>query len=112
IVGLNCLTGPDPDTSDYFMSTSAAAKGGAGQNTWVYNNPEVDELLKKGAELVNPEEGQDVYPRTPQTMSAERTFPPIFQYAVIPGYKNGLERFASNINNRIDTWNIRSWRWA
>ncbi|PZN56048.1 MAG: ABC transporter substrate-binding protein [Proteobacteria bacterium] len=112
IVGLNCLTGPDPDTSDYFMSTSAAAKGGAGQNTWVYNNPEVDELLKKGAELVNPEERKAVYHRIQEIMRADLPFLPIFQYAVIPGYKNGLEGFASNINNRIDTWNIRSWRWA
>lgn len=112
IVGLNCLTGPDPDTSDYFMSTSSGAKGGAGQNTWVYNNPEVDELLKKGAELVSPEERKAVYFKIQEIMRADLPFLPIFQYAVIPGYKNGLQGYAANINNRIDTWNIRSWRWA
>lgn len=112
VVGLNCLTGPDPDTSDYFMSTSSPASGGNGQNTWVYVNPEVDALLKKGGELVDPKDRLPVYQKIQEIMRADLPFLPIFQYAIIPGWKKGVEGYEANINNRIDTWNVRSWRWA
>jgi len=45
LVGLTPLTGPDPHCSDFFRSTASPAKGGTGQNTWVYSNSEVDALL-------------------------------------------------------------------
>ena len=112
VVGLNVLTGPDPDTSDYFMSTSSPAAGGAGQNTWVYNNPEVDALLKQGGELVAPEDRKPVYQKIQESMRADLPVLPIFQYATIPGWKQGVEGRTANINNRIDTWNVRSWRWV
>ncbi len=112
VVGLNTLTGPDPDTSDFFLSTSSPATGGSGQNTWVYNNPEVDALLKQGGELVAPEERRPVYLKIQEIMRADLPFLPIFQYATIPGWKVGVEGKTPNINNRIDTWNVRSWRWV
>ena len=112
VVGLNCLTGPAPDTSDYFLSTSSPAKGGAGQNTWIYSNPEVDALLKEGGELVSPEDRRVAYVKIQELMRADLPFLPIFQYATIRGHKSGIEGYAVNINNRIDTWNVRSWRWA
>ncbi len=112
VVGLNTLTGPDPDTSDYFMSTSSAAKGGAGQNTWVYQNPEIDALLKHGGELVSPEERRPVYLKIQEIMRNDLPFLPIFQYATIRGWKDGVTGYEANINNRIDTWNVRSWRWS
>ena len=111
VVGLNTLTGPDPDTSDFFMSTSSPAKGGAGQNTWVYNNPEVDKLLLEGGGLVDQEARLPVYRKIQEIIRADLPFLPIFQYAVIPGWKTGVEGRTPNINNRIDTWNVRSWRW-
>lgn len=110
VVGLNTLTGPDPDTSDYFMSTSSAAKGGAGQNTWVYQNAEIDALLKQGGELVSPEERRPVYLKIQEIMREDLPFLPIFQYATIRGWKDGVTGYEANINNRIDTWNVRSWR--
>ncbi|MHB2266063.1 peptide ABC transporter substrate-binding protein [Aliihoeflea sp. PC F10.4] len=112
IVGLNCFAGPDPDTSDYFRSTSSPATGGNGQNTWVYNNPEVDELLVEGASLMSPEERLPIYRRIQEIMREDLPFLPIFQYAVVRGKKEGLEGYEANINNRIDTWDVRSWKWA
>jgi len=112
LAGLSCLTGPDPDTSDYFLSTASPAKGGNGQNTWVYNNPEVDELLKKGGAVVSPEERLPIYRRVQEIMRHDLPFLPLFQYANIRGYKAGIQGVEANINNRIDTWNVRSWRWA
>jgi len=112
MVGLNCLTGADPDSSTYFMSTASPATGGSGQNTWVYSNPEVDELLKKGGQLVSPEERRPIYLKLQEVLREDLPFLPIFQYATIRGRKAGVEGYAPNINNRICSWNVRSWRWS
>lgn len=112
LVGVGVLTGPDPDCSDFFRSDAAPATGGAGQNTLVYSNPEVDELLGEGARLVSPEDRKPVYLRVQEVIREDLPFLPIYQYAVIPGLKAGLEGHRGNINNRIDTWDLRSWRWA
>ena len=112
VAGIGFLTGPDPDTSDYFLSTSVAAKGGNGQNTFVYQNPELDALLKKGGAVVSPEERRPIYLNIQEIVRRDLPFLPIFQYANIRGYKTGIHGVEANINNRIDTWNVRSWRWS
>lgn len=111
IVGLNCFAGPDPDTSDFFMSTSSPAAGGNGQNTWVYNNPEVDQLLVEGASIMDPAARMPIYHRIQEILREDLPFLPIFQYAIVRGKKEGLDGYAANINNRIDTWDVRSWKW-
>jgi peptide/nickel transport system substrate-binding protein len=112
VVGLNFLTGPDPDTSDYFMSTSSAVKGGAGQNTWQYANPKVDQLLKDAGNLFVPEERKAIYVKIQEIMRADLPFLPIFQYATVRGKKAGISGVLPNVNNRIDTWNVNSWYWG
>lgn len=112
LVGLTPLTGPDPDCSDFFRSTASPAKGGTGQNTWVYSNSEVDALLDKGGQLFVPEERRAVYLKIQELIRKDLPMLPMFQYATVRGRKAGMEGFQGNINNRIDTWNIRSWRWA
>jgi peptide/nickel transport system substrate-binding protein len=111
IVGINFLTGSDPDTSDYFMSTSSGAKGGNGQNTWQYANPEVDKLLKEGGTVFVPEERKNTYLKIQEIMRDDLPFLPLFQYATVRGAKQGVEGVKPNINNRIDTWNIKDWYW-
>jgi peptide/nickel transport system substrate-binding protein len=112
VVGLDFLTGADPDTSDYFKSTSIGAKGGAGQNTWQYANSEVDKLLEQGGQIFVPEERKSIYLKIQDIMRAELPFLPIFQYATVRGYKKGAEGIAYNVNVRIDSWNPGSWYWA
>jgi len=112
VVGLDFLTGADPDTSDYFKSTSIGAKGGAGQNTWQYSNPDVDKLLDQGGQIFVPEERKAIYLKIQDIMRADLPFLPIFQYATVRGYKNGAEGIAYNVNVRIDSWNPGSWYWA
>jgi peptide/nickel transport system substrate-binding protein len=112
IVGLNVMTGSDPECSDYFKSTSAPATGGTGQNTWVYKNEKVDELLNKGAELTDPQERLSVYHDIQSLIRADLPFLPLFQYQAVRGYKTGLEGIRYNINTRADAWNIATWRWA
>lgn len=112
LAGLAMLAGPDPDCSDYLRSSAAAALGGNGQNTWVYQSAEVDELLAKGASLIAPEERKPVYERLQEVVRQDLPFLPIYQYANIRGSKASVQGLVPNVNNRIDTWNIRSWRWA
>ncbi len=111
VVGINFLTGPDPDTSDYMMSTSSGAKGGAGQNTWQYDSPEVDRLLTEGGTLFVPEKRREVYLKLQEVVRADLPLLPLFQYAVVRGTKAGMEGVMPNINNRVDTWNIGTWYW-
>ncbi|MGR9355908.1 peptide ABC transporter substrate-binding protein [Rhizobium leguminosarum] len=112
VVGIDFLTGADPDTSDYFKSTSIGAKGGAGQNTWQYSNPEVDKLLDEGGQIFVPEDRKKIYLKIQEIMRADMPFLPIFQYATVRGYKKGAEGIAYNVNVRIDSWNPGSWYWA
>lgn len=112
IVGLDFLTGPDPDTSDFFRSTSSGAKGGAGQNTWQFVNKDVDDLLAKGGSLFVPEERKAVYLKIQEIMRKELPLLPLFQYATVRGHKQGVENVTPNVNTRIDTWNVATWRVA
>ncbi|MBP1862053.1 peptide ABC transporter substrate-binding protein [Rhizobium herbae] len=112
VVGLDFLTGADPDTSDYFKSTSIVAKGGSGQNTWQYVNPEVDKLLTEGGQIFVPEERKKIYLKIQEIMRTDLPFLPIFQYATVRGYKKGAEGIAYNVNVRIDSWNPGSWYWS
>ncbi len=112
LVGVGVLTGPDPDCSDFFRSDASPALGGTGQNYWAYQNAEADDLLAQGASLFSPEERRPLYLRLQEVIREDLPFLPIYQYAVIPGRKAGLEGPHGNINNRIDTWNLRSWRWV
>lgn len=112
LAGIAMLAGPDPDSSDYLRSDASAALGGNGQNTFVYQNPEVDELLAKGASVVDPEARRVHYLKLQEVVRRDLPFLPIFQYANIRGSKSGVQGLVPNVNNRADTWNIRSWRWA
>ena len=112
VVGINFQTGSDPDTSDYFRSTAITAKGGAGQNSWQYANPEVDKLLAEGGQIFVPEERKKVYQKIQEIMRHDLPFLPLFQYATVRGHKVGVENVIPNVNVRIDTWNVGTWYWA
>jgi len=112
IAGINFLAGADPDTSYYFVSTASAAKGGTGQNTFMYVNKQVDKLHEEGGRNFIPEERRRIYDQIQAIIRHDLPILPIFQYATVRGRKNGLEGPTPNINNRIDTWNVREWRWV
>lgn len=112
VVGIAFLTGPDPDTSDYFSSKAIPAQGGGGQNTFQWQNPQVDELLAEGAKIFVPEDRRVPYLKLQEVARDELPFLPMFQYTVLPGTKAGIEGFEPNVNVRIDSWNVGSWRWA
>ena len=100
------LTGPDPGR-DRLLRQPRNAKGGAGQNTMQYSNPDVDKLLLRR--------------RTPSTASARRStgaqaivradlpFLPLFQYAMVEGTKKALHGYTANVNTQSNDWNVNEW---
>ncbi|HME25125.1 MAG TPA: peptide ABC transporter substrate-binding protein [Acetobacteraceae bacterium] len=112
IVGLDFMVGPDPDASDYFSSQTIAAKTGSGQNTMQYSNPEVDKLLLEGATTLDQSKRIPIYHRLQAILRDDLPFLPQQQYAEIEGTKSGLIGFQSNINTRVNTWNLEAWHWA
>jgi len=112
IIGLIYISGADPDVSDRFRSTASAAKGGSGRNTWVYANNELDELFDQGSRTFSLEERRSIYMTVQEIIRRDLPMLPMFQYAMIRGHKTGLAGFQPNINNRIETWNVRHWRWV
>lgn len=112
IVGLNFLTGADPDTTDYMSSGAIPAQGGVGQNTFQYRNPEVDELLKKGSTEFDPDQRKVIYQKIQQTVRQDLPFLPLFPFANVRGHKQGAMNIIPNVNVRIDSWNVGAWYWA
>jgi peptide/nickel transport system substrate-binding protein len=110
--GIDFMTGPDPDVADYFHSHSINAQGGAGQNTFQYKNPKVDQLLAKGAATLKAGERLAIYQKLQAIIRDDLVFLPIFQYAQVEGTKKGLMGFNPNINVRCNTWNVSEWYWA
>ncbi len=112
MVGLNFMVGPDPDASDYFRSTSIAAKTGSGQNTMQYDNPEVDRLLLEGANELDQAKRIPIYQKLQQVLREDLAFIPQHQYIRIEGTKAKLEGYQPNINVRLNAWNLADWKWA
>lgn len=112
VAGIIFLTGPDPDTTDYFHTNAINAQGGAGQNTFQISNPRVDELLIQGATTVSPELRKPIYAEIQQLIREELPFLPLFQRNEVRGHAEGLEGYEPNINVRITFWNMQDWSWG
>ncbi len=111
MVGIAFMTGPDPDTTDYFATQSIAAQGGSGQNTVQYSNAEVDKILAEAASTVDREKRKQLYYKQQEIIHHDLPYLPIFQYAMVEGTKEGLKGYTANINVRINTWNAHTWYW-
>ncbi|WP_052365128.1 peptide ABC transporter substrate-binding protein [Halotalea alkalilenta] len=112
VVGINFLTGADPDVSDYFGSRAIAAQGGAGQNCFQFANEEADQLLADGGANQDPEQRLPIYLRLQELIRDELPMLPLFQYTNLRGHREGLEGFENNVNLRIESWNVKAWRWS
>jgi peptide/nickel transport system substrate-binding protein len=112
IAGIDFMSGPDPEASDYFRSTSSPAKGGSGQNTFQYVNPEVDELLSRGGTTLDQAARAPIYRKIGALVREDLPFLPLFQYSFIEGTKANLLGYTPNVNVRSNCWNIGTWYWA
>lgn len=112
IVGIYFMTGPDPDASAYFHSSSIAVKTGGGQNTMQYSNPEVDRLLVEGAAEQDRIKRVPIYQKLQAVMREDLPYLPQHQPSTIEGTKAGLNGYEPNGNVRLNTWNLETWHWA
>jgi len=111
-VGATYIAGADPDASDYFHSSSIGMKGGNGQNTFVYESKVVDDLFEEGGRVFETDARRAIYRKVQETIRKDLPMLPLFQYAIAFGHQANLQGFAPNVNNRIETWNVNTWRWA
>ena len=111
VVGIDFMSGPDPEVSDYFRSTACPAKGGSGQNTFQYANPEVDTLLTQGGTTLDQGARAPIYRRIQELVRNDLPVLPLFQYALVEGTKDKLVGHAPNVNVRSNCWNMRDWYW-
>jgi peptide/nickel transport system substrate-binding protein len=112
MVGEDMMYGGDPDVTTYFSSKAIPAKGGAGQNTMEYVNPEVDTLLAAGVETFDRAKRQQIYWKLEELIRHDLPQLPIFQYVTIEGTKKGLMGYQPSIYSSINTWNVKDWYWA
>ncbi len=112
IVGEDFLVGPDPDVTYYFDSHSVPAKGGAGDDTMQYANPQVDQLLQAGAATTDQAKRRDIYMQVQKIIRDDLPILPIFQYATVEGTKAKLIGYRDNINVQVNSWNIAEWYWS
>lgn len=112
MVGLNYMTGPDPDATNYLHSDSIAAQGGAGQNTTQYSNPEVDRLLEEGATTTDRDARIEAYHKVQEIMRHDLPMLYLFQYTQVEGTMDDLMGFKANINMASNAWSIKDWYWA
>ncbi|WHZ34428.1 peptide ABC transporter substrate-binding protein [Sagittula sp. MA-2] len=112
VAGIIFLTGPDPDTRDYFHSEAINAQGGAGQNTFQYANERIDTLLTEGATTVSPEARKPIYEEIQSLVREELPFLPLFQRNEVRGHAETMNGYQPNINVRITFWNMQDWSWS
>jgi peptide/nickel transport system substrate-binding protein len=112
IVSVNYMLGSDPDVTPRFSSNAIPAKGGRGQNTYQFQNAEIDKLLAQGATEFEQPARKVIYGKVQQIIRDELAMLPIFQAVLVEGMKEGLTGFRPNINTSSNCWNIREWYWA
>jgi peptide/nickel transport system substrate-binding protein len=112
IVGTAFRTVIDPDPAARFASDAIPAKSGAGANQMQWQNAEVDQLLKDGQTTFDQEKRKAIYWKLQEIAREELPILPIYQYAPVEGYKEGLIGYEPNVNARQNTWNMGRWYWA
>jgi peptide/nickel transport system substrate-binding protein len=104
-------TGPDPDPTQRFSSTSIPVQGGSGTNYYQYKNPEVDRLLQIGQASFKRAERKDAYLHIQSLIREDLAFLPIFQVVLTEGTKSKLIGHRPNPSVQSNCWNIGSWYW-
>ncbi len=112
MVGQDQMTGPDPDVTTYYASTAIPVKGGGGQNTMQYANPEVDKLLAEGASTLDRDKRATIYKQMAGIIRHDLPVLPIFNYTPVEGTKAKLIGYTPSVYVSSNCWNIREWYWA
>lgn len=112
LVGTAFRTVIDPDPAHRFGSDAIPAKSGNGANQMQWQNAAADALMKEGQTTFDQAKRKAIYFKLQELVREEMPILPIYQYAPVEGYKEGLVGYEPNINARQNTWNMGSWYWA
>lgn len=112
LVGTAFRTVIDPDPAHRFGSDAIPAKSGNGANQMQWQNADADALMKDGQTTFDQAKRKAIYLKLQELVREELPILPIYQYAPVEGYKEGLIGFEPNINARQNTWNMGVWYWA
>ena len=112
MAGVDFMTASDPAADDYLSSHDIPKLGGAGQNTFIYKNADVDKLLAEGAATLDEGARKEIYGKVQAAVRHDLPFLPLFQYAMVEGTKAKLVGYEPNVNVRSNCWNIREWYWV
>ncbi len=112
LVGTAFRTVIDPDPAHRFGSDAIPAKSGNGANQMQWQNEHADALMKDGQTVFEMEKRKAIYWKLQELVRDELPILPIYQYAPVEGYKEGLVGYQPNVNARQNTWNMGSWYWA
>jgi len=112
IVGEIFPVASDPDASDRLGSWAMPAKGGAGQNSWQYANPQVDALLQESTGLLDQEKRKQNYWKIQEIVRSDLPFVALHQQIQGEGTKEKLLGYEANLNYRTNAWNLSRWYWS
>ena len=96
----------------YYASTAIPVKGGGGQNTMQYANPDVDKLLAEGASTLDRDKRAAIYKQMAGIIRHDLPMLPIFNYTPVEGTKAKLIGYTPSVYVSSNCWNISEWYWA
>ena len=112
LVGVNYMTGNDPDPSNRFHTKAIQAEGGSGNNTIQFSHAKGDALLEQGQQTMDLEKRKQIYHDLQVLYRDEFAILPLYEGARIEGHKKGLEGFKPNVNVLSNAWNAGTWYWG
>ena len=100
---------PDPDYSARIMSDQIPAKGGSGANYVQYQNPEIDDLCRRGVAEVDTAKRKEIYAKIQEILLDDVPFAPLFGLPLIMGTDNTVKNYKPNAYVAINAWNCNEW---
>jgi peptide/nickel transport system substrate-binding protein len=101
------LSSPEPASKQGLYSSHAIPPNG--QNHPRVRNPELDQLLERGANELDEQERVEVYRRISGILVYEAPVVPLFWYTAVDVATDRLRNYRPNPTPSADTWNANTW---
>jgi peptide/nickel transport system substrate-binding protein len=108
------LSQMNPDREDYLHSRNIPSEKNnmAGNNYMGYSNPKADELISKGASILDEKDRAPIYHDLQKLVMDDLPFLPLFQRVVVAVGRTRLQNFKPTPTSTPETWNIHEWAMA
>jgi peptide/nickel transport system substrate-binding protein len=108
------LSQMNPDREDYLHSRNVPSEknNAAGNNYMGYSNPKADELISKGASIIDEKDRAPIYHELQKIVMEDLPFIPLFQRVVVAVQRTKLQNFKPTPTSTPETWNIHEWAMA